>query len=93
MKKVKYWLIPVVCLILCVMMTLPACAFTSDESATPIESFFEGLFMMLFVIVAALIPFAIPILIVLAVIAVGVFFIVFAIIRKRKKSSRETQTN
>ena len=54
MKKVKYLMIPVVCLMLCVMMTLPVCAFTSNPNNSPIENFFDNVIMMLFVILAGI---------------------------------------
>ncbi|MBO5784754.1 MAG: hypothetical protein J6R05_01640 [Bacteroidaceae bacterium] len=91
MKNLKRLLIPVMCLLLCVTMALPAYAFSpSDPDASPIEIFFDGISMMLGLLFLVLIQFAVPILIgagiVIAVVAVVVILVV-VIKKKRRKAS------
>lgn len=54
-KRIKLFVVPVLCVLLCVIMALPVCAFgSSDPSNSPIEDFFDNVIMMLFVILASI---------------------------------------
>jgi hypothetical protein len=83
MKNLKRLLIPVTCLLLCAVMALPAYAFSpSDPNNSPIENFFENVFMMLFVILAS-ISQGNPIIFVIGLalsILIGIGICVFALV-------------
>ncbi len=88
-KRIKLFIVPMLCVLLCVIMALPAYAFSpSDPNASPLEEFFGNLTMMIIVLFFAALQNIVPILIILAILIVVVAVVAFFSVRALRKRYR-----